>query len=86
MIYIEQQKKFLPANSLDSTRNFPAAISLGHDPNAIPQNLSNKIFAFTVNILLTKKGMPWIYMISVIAKDKYCSSASKKYFLKSIHS
>ena len=46
----------------------------------------NRIHASTVKIWLIAKWMLWIYMISVIAKDKSRSSASKKIFLKTIYS
>ncbi len=44
----------------------------------------NKIYASTVKIRFAKKGMLRIYMISLTAKDKCRSSASKKEFLNTI--
>ncbi len=46
----------------------------------------DKIYAWTVKIWFAQKGMLWIYMISVTAKDKCRSSASKKNFLETIYS
>ena len=43
--------------------------------NAILQN-QNKIHASTVKIWFNGEGMLWVYMISVIAKDKDFSAAS----------